>query len=252
MLFISKGRKFFCSRENNFMSGASRADWNRWKVHCLELKGRKKRSLGWREDFEKVGEGRPGKLISYCVYSPQNPVCLLLFWTNLPIEIEPLRWSAASMNEGFPGGSDRKEYTCKAGDPGSVPGWGKFPRGGNSYLLQYSCLENSMDREAWLATIPIPPNFHQSVKIYFCYNGIYHGNKAHKVEMRCVCVCETVWSKQMYNTSEFLILCSIIARASPAPQQVNLPALQEMQEPQCGPGLGRCPGELLPFYALLV
>ena len=122
MLFISKGRKFFCSRENNFMSGASRADWNRWKVHCLELKGRKKRSLGWREDFEKVGEGRPGKLISYCVYSPQNPVCLLLFWTNLPIEIEPLRWSAASMNEGFPGGSDRKEYTCKAGDPGSVPG----------------------------------------------------------------------------------------------------------------------------------
>ena len=192
MLFISKGREFFCSRENNFMSGASKADWSRWKVNCLELKGWKKRSLGWREDFEKVGEGRPGKLISYCAYSPQNLICLLLFWTNLPTEIEPLSWSAANMYERFPGGSDRKEYTCKAGDPGSTPRWGRFPREGNSYLLQYSCLENSMDREAWLATVPIPPNFHQSIKMYFCYNCIYHGNKAHKVEMRCVCVCDSL------------------------------------------------------------
>ena len=130
-----------------------------------------------------MGEGRPDTLISYCVSSSQNPICLLLSWTNLPIKIEPLSWSAASMYEGFPGGSERKEYTCKAGDPGSIPGWGRFPREGNGYLLQYSCLENSTDREAWLAIVSIPPNVHQSVKLYFCYNCIYHG-KTHKVGMK--------------------------------------------------------------------
>ena len=48
---------------------------------------------------------------------------------------------------GFPGGSDSKESSCKAGDPGSIPELGRFPGEGNGYPLQYSCLENSMDRE---------------------------------------------------------------------------------------------------------
>ena len=39
-----------------------------------------------------------------------------------------------------------------AGDAGSIPGWGRSPGGGNSKPLQYSCLENPMDRETW-ATI---------------------------------------------------------------------------------------------------
>ena len=46
------------------------------------------------------------------------------------------------------GGSDSKESTCKAGDPGLVPGLGRSPGEGHGYLLQYSCLENSMHREA--------------------------------------------------------------------------------------------------------
>ena len=50
---------------------------------------------------------------------------------------------------GFPGGSDSKESACVAGDPGSIPGLGKFPGVGNGNPLQYSCLENSMDRVAW-------------------------------------------------------------------------------------------------------
>ena len=54
---------------------------------------------------------------------------------------------------GFPGGSDGKESACNAGDPGSVPGSGRSPGERNGYLLQYSCLENSMDRGAWWATI---------------------------------------------------------------------------------------------------
>ena len=50
--------------------------------------------------------------------------------------------------KGFPGGSDGKASACNAGDPGSIPGWGKSPGEGNGNPLQYSCLENSMDRGA--------------------------------------------------------------------------------------------------------
>ena len=45
--------------------------------------------------------------------------------------------------EGFPGGSAGKEYTCNAGDLGSISGLGRSPGEGNSYSLQYSGLENS-------------------------------------------------------------------------------------------------------------
>ena len=38
-----------------------------------------------------------------------------------------------------------KSSACNAGDPGSIPGWGRFPGEGNSNPLKYSCLENSMD-----------------------------------------------------------------------------------------------------------
>ena len=54
---------------------------------------------------------------------------------------------------GFPGGSDGKESTCNAEDPSLIPGLGRSPREGNGYPFQYSCLENSMDRKAWMATI---------------------------------------------------------------------------------------------------
>ena len=53
----------------------------------------------------------------------------------------------------FPGGSDGQESTCNAGNPGSIPGSGNSPGEGNGYPLQYSCLENSMDRGAWWATV---------------------------------------------------------------------------------------------------
>ena len=49
---------------------------------------------------------------------------------------------------GFPRSSDSKESACNMGDPGSIPGSGRSPREGNGYPLQYSCLENLMDRGA--------------------------------------------------------------------------------------------------------
>ena len=54
---------------------------------------------------------------------------------------------------GFPGGSDSKESACNAEDLGSVSGSGRSPGEGNGNPLQYSCLENPIDRIAWQATM---------------------------------------------------------------------------------------------------
>ena len=61
------------------------------------------------------------------------------------------------MVRGFPGGKVVKIPSANAGDArdtGSIPGLGRSPGVGNSNPLQYSCLENSMDKEAWRATVP--------------------------------------------------------------------------------------------------
>ena len=54
---------------------------------------------------------------------------------------------------GFPGGSDGKESACNSGDLALIPGSGRSPGEDNRYPLQYSCLENPMDRGAWQAAI---------------------------------------------------------------------------------------------------
>ena len=46
-----------------------------------------------------------------------------------------------------------KGSACSVGDPGSIPGLGRSPGEGNGNILQYSCLENSMDGGAWQATV---------------------------------------------------------------------------------------------------
>ena len=53
----------------------------------------------------------------------------------------------------LPCSSNGKEYACEEGDQGSIPGLESFSGGGNGNPLQYSCLENSMDREAWQDTV---------------------------------------------------------------------------------------------------
>ena len=54
---------------------------------------------------------------------------------------------------GFPGGSDNKESACSAGDPALLAGLERSPREWNGNPLQYSCLENLMDRGAWQAIV---------------------------------------------------------------------------------------------------
>ena len=60
----------------------------------------------------------------------------------------PTKWAM-----GLPCSSDREEYACNAGDPGSFPESGRASGEGNGSSLQYSCLENPMNREAWQATV---------------------------------------------------------------------------------------------------
>ena len=55
--------------------------------------------------------------------------------------------------KGFPGGSVLKNPPARSGDPGSIPGSGRSPEEWNGYPLQYSCLENPMDRGAWQTTV---------------------------------------------------------------------------------------------------
>ena len=66
---------------------------------------------------------------------------------------DPLERLSTPVFLGFPGGSDSKESTCNSGDVGLIPVSGRSPREGNSYPLQCSCLENSMDRGTWQAEV---------------------------------------------------------------------------------------------------
>ena len=59
-----------------------------------------------------------------------------------------LEWGAI-----VPGGLDGKEFACNVGDMDSIPGPRRSSGGGNGNLLQYTCLENPMDRRAWLAKV---------------------------------------------------------------------------------------------------
>ena len=65
-------------------------------------------------------------------------------WTSQQFSIQPMD---------FFGGSDGKETACNAGDTGSIPGSGRSPGEGNGNQLQYSCLENPMDRGTLQASV---------------------------------------------------------------------------------------------------
>ena len=66
---------------------------------------------------------------------------------------EVIKLPATFRGLGFPGGLDDKESACNAGEQGSIPGSGRSPGEGNGNPLQYSCLENPMDRGDWRATV---------------------------------------------------------------------------------------------------
>ena len=94
---------------------------------------------------------------AYLTYM-QSISCEMLGWTEhklksrLPGETSIVHLIIKGKFEGFPGGSDSKEFTCNAGDKHLISGSGITLAEGNGCPLQYSCLENPMDRGAWQPT----------------------------------------------------------------------------------------------------
>ena len=68
-------------------------------------------------------------------------------------EDPPLFYKLRNLRQGFPGGSAVKNPPANVGDMGLIPGLGRSSGEGNGNPLQYSCLENPMDREAWWDTV---------------------------------------------------------------------------------------------------
>ena len=86
------------------------------------------------------------------LYFPSPQPCvstLALLHVGQQIQV----WFGNTLTPFFPQGLVGKEAAPNAEEPGSVPEWGRSPREGNGNALQYSCLENSMDKGAWWATV---------------------------------------------------------------------------------------------------
>ena len=73
-------------------------------------------------------------------------------WQPIPVFLVGESCGHSSLT-GFPGSSAGKESTCNAGDPHSIPGLRRSPGEGKDYPLQYSGLENSIERGVWQATV---------------------------------------------------------------------------------------------------
>ena len=111
------------------------------------------RSLGREDPLEKE------KATHFCTLAWKIP------WTVKPGRLQSVvtkighDWATSLSHFHFQkkwastGGSAGKDSACSARDPGSIPGLGRSPGEGNGNPLQYSCLENSMDRGAWQATV---------------------------------------------------------------------------------------------------
>ena len=85
-----------------------------------------------------------------------------------------------------------KAPVCNAGDPGSIPGSGKAPGEGNGNSLQYSCLENSMDRGAWWDTVDsVTKGMHKSnlynITISYFTAGLDYYHVEYKLFYSCYC-----------------------------------------------------------------
>ena len=91
-------------------------------------------------------------LEAVCVFLKSQNNCLVITRHSIQISF-PNNLDTTLQNMDLPCSSDGEESACNAGDLGSIPGLGRSPGDGNGNSLQYSCLENPMDRGAWQATI---------------------------------------------------------------------------------------------------
>ena len=80
-------------------------------------------------------------------------MCSFLWLSDIALCIYTTTSLSIHLSIDFPGGSDGKASAYNAGDPGLIPGLGRSPGEGNGNPLQYSCLENLIDRGAWWAAV---------------------------------------------------------------------------------------------------
>ena len=105
---------------------------------------------------------------------------------------------------GLPGGSVGKESTCNAGDAGdmgSIPGLGRSPGGGHGNPLQYSCLENPMDRGAWCPRVHRVPKSRTQLKLLGTHTCV-HGDDSGSIDSAMVVV---MLSSHMTSSDQWVV-----------------------------------------------
>ena len=119
------------------------------------------RKISWRRKWQPTPVFLPGKshgwrnLVGYSPWGrKESDTTERLHFLSLSPSIQCLHLAALEKNfdqliQLFSGASVMKNPPANAGDPGSIPGSGRYPGEGNGNPLQYSCLENPMDREVW-------------------------------------------------------------------------------------------------------
>ena len=154
---VFQGERFITTGENIMAIQCGMASPKMRVIHRKERKKAPEEVISMQRLLERVGvnQGRGGQSLLLGLWScgqgddgawyVQGHTCNpTLGYRKCPPHRQIL---------GFPGGSDGKESACNAGDLSLIPGLGRFPREGNGYVLQYSCLENPMERGAWRATV---------------------------------------------------------------------------------------------------
>ena len=127
----------------------------------------------------------------------------------------------------FPSGSDSEESTCNAGDLGSIPGLGRSLGGGHGNPLQYSCLENPMDRGAWRVTVHGVSKSQTGLSNWTIFKVRY------KSEPEC-----KLWTLVNNNVSIWLTHCTPCATPKPSLSNRKLRNLYAGQEATVRTGHG--------------
>ena len=138
--------QFLCMQNPNILS-----DFSHWVSNYF--------IFSWLEDFliSHVLEGSSYIPVSppfYLISKLKSLLHIVIYNKNvIYMYVRLIGKDPDTGKEGFPGDSDCKESAYHAGDLCLIPGSGRSPGEGSGYPLQYSCLENSMDRGAWQATV---------------------------------------------------------------------------------------------------
>ena len=103
--------------------------------------------MKWAEGSVQNGDRRAGSVFQSCRFSYRSQTDLR-FQAAWPSQADPLSAGLPLLAQTV------KNLLANAGDPGSIPAWGRRPGGGRGHPLKYPCLENAMDRGAWRAYTP--------------------------------------------------------------------------------------------------